>query len=369
MNGKIKVDGSWRNISSAFVKIDGVWKKAKDIYTKTNNEWKLSKEPAPNGRKWTKSNIDKSSFSYKIVYGNGMYVVPKSSGGGFLISSDGKTWSENNVTGNFSGLCYGNGVWVATRPSYGLYYSTDGVSWVQSNITSKSYSGVYYANNLWIMGGNYNNKTGIYYSTDGKTWTRSNITNDGIGCVYCKRNTSKWILGGWSTGIYYSNDGKSWSKSNITEGCYVTATKGSNHYIIASNTGNDTSTKGILYSYDGSSWNQTNIKEAKARFSNANYDGGILLIGQDTGSNPGGTSMYKSITGSYWNPCDGIANTKIYSLNCNNGIFIAGTGKGVYYSENGETWTLSDLSKGSKVSYGDKIWVANCSDGIYYSEG
>ena len=75
------------------------------------------------------------------------------------------------------------------------------------------------------------------------------------------RSTGKWILGGWSTGIYYSNDGKSWSKSNITEGCYVTATRGS-HYIIASNTGNDTSTKGILYSYDGSSWNQTNIKES-----------------------------------------------------------------------------------------------------------
>lgn len=42
MKGKVKIDGTWRNISSAFVKVNGVWKSAKKTLVKVDGVFKES---------------------------------------------------------------------------------------------------------------------------------------------------------------------------------------------------------------------------------------------------------------------------------------------------------------------------------------
>ena len=93
-----------------------------------------------------------------------------------------------------------NGIWVAGSNSTGLYYSTDGKTWTQSNITSGRFTTVYNANGIWVAGGS---NTGLYYSTDGKTWTQSNITSGRFLTVYNANGI--WVAGGDSDiGLYYS---------------------------------------------------------------------------------------------------------------------------------------------------------------------
>ena len=97
-----------------------------------------------------------------------------------------------------------NGIWVAGSSGNGLYYSTDGKTWTQSNITSISIGSagynedLYYSNGIWVAGSN----TGLYYSTDGKTWTQSNITSTNMFCVYNANGI--WVAGSDGGGLYCS---------------------------------------------------------------------------------------------------------------------------------------------------------------------
>ena len=53
-----------------------------------------------------------------------------------------------------------------------------------------------------------------------------------------------------------------------------------------------------------------------------------------------------------------------------NGDYSGNTGNGIYYSEDGKTWTQSNMKEGSfpgGARYGNGIWVA-CGKNTYYSE-
>jgi hypothetical protein len=54
--------------------------------------------------------------------------------GGF---PNGTEWTQSNITNEaFISIYNANGIWVASSYNYyGLYYSTDGKNWTQSNIT------------------------------------------------------------------------------------------------------------------------------------------------------------------------------------------------------------------------------------------
>ena len=136
-----------------------------------------------------------------------------------LLDSVGKTWTQSNGTiaeadDEFNSVYYGNNTWVAASIN-GLYYSTDGKSWTQSNITSVRFNSVYYGNNIWVAGGYY---YGLYYSTDGKTWTQSNVTSGYFSSVYSVYYGNGLWVSGSNNGLYYSIDGKNWTLSNVTSG-------------------------------------------------------------------------------------------------------------------------------------------------------
>ena len=128
------------------------------------------KPSAPNGTRWTQSNITSGSFSC-VYNADGWWVAGGSSNNpGLYYSTDGKTWTRSNITsGSFNCVRKANGTWVAGSTNNGLYYSTtDGLTWQQTNVTSGTFACICYANGTWVACSTNN---GLYYSSDGRTWT------------------------------------------------------------------------------------------------------------------------------------------------------------------------------------------------------
>lgn len=153
-----------------------------------------------------------------------------------------------------------NGVWVLCSADSGLYYSIDGKTWLASNIKSGGFRRAFYANGIWVATGTVDN--GIYYSLNGQTWSTGNIKS---GDFYCVHNANGlWVVGGRNTGLYYSTDGKSWSPAICNyEFVQVNGIFGSSGIYIAAAIGGDrTGNKtGASYSIDGKTWYMIPLKD------------------------------------------------------------------------------------------------------------
>ena len=122
-----------------------------------------------------------------------------------IYSTDGKNWTESNITGIFGSAYYANGIFVICSLSdymvWGIYYSTDGMTWTQSNITVgkfKNTHSIHNDNGIWVAA---SIDDGIYYSIDGKTWTQSNIETGQFNNVYNANGI--WVATS-NNGLYYS---------------------------------------------------------------------------------------------------------------------------------------------------------------------
>ena len=158
----------------------------------------------PNGTEWTLGEAPEFGYN-KVTYGDGLWVAGSHTENkhGLWYSSDGKTWTQSNITSNaYSVIVRANGLWVSTNSSYnpGLLYSSDGKTWTQSNETSGRFNSVANANGIWVAGG-YN--IGLLYSFDGKTWTQSNVTSGVFNSV--ANANGIWVAAKQKTGgLYYS---------------------------------------------------------------------------------------------------------------------------------------------------------------------
>ena len=81
--------------------------------------------------------------------------------------------------------------------------------------------------------------------------------------------------------------------------------------------------------------------------------------------------IFSHLLGRFWTRSNitGNFNTATYA----NGIWVAGSGnRGLYYSQDGITWTQSNLTSGifNTATYANGIWVASSgsSRGLYYSD-
>lgn len=129
---------------------------------------------------------------------------------------------------------------------------------------------------------------GAYYSTDGKTWVQSNLTPNSMKIHYYN---GVWVAGDGSqqTGLYFSTDGKSWSPAICNyEFVQVNGIFGSSGIYIAAAIGGDrTGNKtGASYSIDGKTWYMIPLKD----------------------------------------------NAYAYAMYAANGIWVAATSSGLYYS-------------------------------------
>ena len=234
----------------------------------------------PNGMEWTQSNITSGRFGY-VYNANGIWVACCSnSNPGLYYSTDGKTWTKSNVTVNMDLAYCANGIWVAAGES--LYYSTDVKTWTRSNVTDnvRAYS-ICNANGIWIV----TLDTGAYYSTDGKTWTKSDVD---LYTVY--NSNGLWIGNVSNVGLYYSTNGKTWTKSNNAPSAIDQFYNANGIWVGCSYSGGF----GLYYSTDGKTWTQSNVTNVSC-WSNPYYANGIWVAVTNKG-------LYYSVS---WEEGDG----------------------------------------------------------------
>lgn len=115
---------------------------------------------------------------------------------------------------------------------------------------------------------------------------------------------------------------------------------------------------------DVKTWAQSNI--TSGTFYSVYYGNGIWVAGSSDG-------LYYSTDGMTWTQSN-VTGVEFYSVYCGNSIWVAGSnGSGLYYSEDGRTWVQSNTTNGSFYSlyYNNGLWVA-CNylsnTGLWYSD-
>ena len=326
------------------------------------------------------SNVDATTNVYDITFGNGLYVAATKIG--IYYSTDGRTWTQSNVTCLTKQIVYNGSIFVAVTSSYGAYYSTDGRTWTQSN--SPSYlRHVIYRNNIWVLAisNNAGATSGIYYSLNGMTWSASNAPldtvmpieyNDGLFIAYCGSRPTDF-------GIQYSTDGKTWTQSNITNLAIVyMAYNGEVYIATAQDYQNGAYVYHDLYSADGKTWSI--IASGAGGLGSPSSDGNGLFVASRSGirySTDGKIWTLSNITIGYIRTF--YDNTIAYTQKCllyKDGLWVACFGgnleqPGLYYSEDGKTWNFCLSGEFNLIRNVNGIWFASANStdnsGIYYS--
>lgn len=227
---------------------------------------------------------------------------------------------------------------------------------------------IYFENGIWVAKGD--DGAGIYYSEDLRTWTPSNITSS-IDNLYGFMG-GKWIAedsSGWLT----SEDGKVWNSIPTSFSGSTNKLAYGNGIWVLSNY------KYLYYSEDFANW--TNCL-SEPRIEDIEYANGIWVAGAYN-TQYSGIGLWYSEDGKTWTK----ATLDKTDIGCEvllyaNGLWIAGMTKsfwgGAYYSKDGKTWAAGSGLAGypKQIVFGNGMYVALTDNsgsnytngGIYYSE-
>ena len=277
----------------------------------------LDTQESIDGITWT-SNLAIPKLTCNPVYERGIWVVGSSDG--IYYSKDFETWTLSNVTGSISTINYADGMWHAAvnNNTFGLYYSTDGMVWEQSSTAGicksvRKEGGIWVASDINTSGSQYS--PGAAYSLDGINWTQSNLSR--TNCSELTYANGLWVLP-TDDGLYYSNDGKVWTLSNITDGMEYSKVINANGIWLAA-----TDIK-LYFSNDGKEWTVNENNSMSGR--KIAYSNGIWLRG-DVSTN----GIFYSTDSIIWKYDDSIT-ANVYAFVNANGIWVAATDNGLYYS-------------------------------------
>lgn len=168
-----------------------------------------------------------------------------------------------------------------------------------------------------------------------------------------------WVVADRSNGMYYSEDGLNWTQSNITTTMYHV--EFGNGVFVATTEGN----AGLWYSEDGKTWIQSNVTSGS--FMYPFYNGELWVCG--TKSSGGALGTYYSTDGKTWTKCTSDADFYTRIAYYADGLWVAGTTTGLWYSEDGIQWHQSNVTSvtGRSIVFADNLWVAATTSGLYYS--
>ena len=117
----------------------------------------------------TEVNPNTPSAYWKIIAGNGVFLIYGNNRTDYYTSTDGKNWTQRTAPNGWSHQCFVHDRFMMTTDGWGWHYSFDGVSWQDiSNPPNKNLSTIVYFKGKW-WGVEY---FGDYYSsTDLQSWT------------------------------------------------------------------------------------------------------------------------------------------------------------------------------------------------------
>ena len=276
---------------------------------------------------------------------------------------NGTSWETDYRQGGVFIKCmhYANNLFVAGDENYGLYYSEDGKSWSQSNITSGNITYLTFEHLTWFAYDSSNNV--ILYSTDGKNWQSIyDVETYDIYKIIYRRNI---YVAGTYNGVYYSSDGITWTKANIYNTCSQYLEYVGGLFVVG---GND----GIYHSVDGINWEQG--KNSEVSYITYEPESDLIVVGFYDGYiythqyDPDGNLMYNWS----WDDIGQISSSRIDSIHYANGMWVASTSDGIYYSTDMNYWSQSNITytRFDIIDNIDGLWIAYSqydSNGIYYS--
>ncbi len=177
-------------------------------------------QTSTDGESWTGFNQGPARLQ-SIAYGDGKFVGTVSSPvGAVLISSDGRTWTEQD-TGTrqeLESVIHANGRFWAVGEAGTITTSEDGIAWSPSFAANDTdYYGITTHGNLVIAAGD--NGT-ILTSTDGQEWTRrSTPSGRNLHAVHAANGLV--VAGGRGGRIMTSPDGVTWTTRNSGTTNYI----------------------------------------------------------------------------------------------------------------------------------------------------
>lgn len=298
------------------------------------------------GKTWQLSNLANltSLNDPTIIYAKEydiFAILLSATGHGVYISQDGgKTWTLQMGYSNVNTLAYSNGIFVgcsSNTTSGGITYSPDGVYWsLNANFSSKAITNLKCVNNRWffVCDGN------TYTSADGYNWTALTGTVSGSKLTNIIYYQGVWLASaiGSSTAVFYSNDGVTWNAcafnwNNAQYGNSIQALSRIGNTYVAS------TYNGMYYSTDrGKTWNASNITAGNHKLQL--FAGKLLALG-DNGPRSG-KGVYTSADGKTWTqattfPNASNTNGKVFIKNGK--ILVTGSDSALYVSSNGNSWT------------------------------
>jgi hypothetical protein len=357
---------------------------------------------------WTGSNVSDVSFD-----GTKFICLPNFGTGGknIAVSTDGKNWSNTNITGSIlnntqsritsipnlysppsappgspvvaSILTCGNGSTVGNQ----VFYSIDGFNWAKTTSFSNIYTiflgKPYYDGQFWWMGFDNSNtvQQKVVYSSDGINWTSSNLTGLFFGAsnqafqFVAVGGTSNFNLNLISTVTQFQN---SFITSTIQVGTLGSGAILSPTYIrgasissmiVAVGGGYDNS---IQYSIDGGfNWTSANANFVYGGYG-IGYNGSSWIATGETASSDRSASVLTSVDGINWNQ---TINGRLYFGTIHSGgvaansqqFVIAASSQGfspigsIITSADGFTWSnniTGGFLYGNSVAWNGSYWLA-----------
>lgn len=368
-----------------------------NIWSSTDGiNWYLKKEGTPfsNGY-WDRA--------FVFMYENGLYVAHFGYSALMFTSTDLITWSAVDAGLNGEGFeswtgGYYNGKYYITQ-SYRnkISVSTDGTTWTIENLIGDTYrwmgfvntnsGAAFYGNWSSIKYTNDSTTNGVFLPTRSVPIAFPENPNAAIGKI--EIFSDKYIAFPQSDNfISYSTDLIAWQKisqtGNLLMDSYNPRTAHNNQDMIISVSSYKQDGR-YMYSTDGLTWQNNNAPWGSNEITGAAYGNGKFIVLSavfkgGTGPTGGGPALpsraYLSTDGLNWNTTIDmpIGQYTYYMLNYNNGVFAALSRKQFTYaySTDGITWggsqgaNLLPIGNYREAVYGNGKWVATTSyDGSY----
>ncbi|RXT04581.1 immunoglobulin-like domain-containing protein [Ammoniphilus sp. CFH 90114] len=301
------------------------------------------------GKNWTETNVT-TRFNTIIETSNGYMALASNNTQPIFTSLDGLNWTQSTSftfpSSYFTSLTEGNGKYIITADKGRVWYSSNGTDWdlaPGSEIPPTELKSIAWGNGMYVLTA-YGR---ILTSPNGVNWT---LKTSGVPQAYSSAvswNGDQFIIA-WNDGtIMTSPNGTDWTTHTNTgiSGWISGFIKGDGTYIITTNNAT------IYTSMDGIHWTpQTLPKSVKGvTWGNGMY----VLVGYGV--------IYTSPDGTAWTEQNsGVeSNQDLTSVTYGKEGFVAGGRSSVLTSADGIHWTKHNVNSSLPYSSGTVVWGFN----------
>jgi hypothetical protein len=167
---------------------------------------------SPDGRRWTRVDVNSSDAAYGIAWGHGRFAAVGAASA--LTSRNGRSWNAASLEAAraadfayFTGVAWGHGQFVAVGFGGAVQTSPDGSAWTpQASGTSSTLNRVAWAHDRFVAAGE---NGALLTSPDGVAWTpQASGTSDTLNAATWHHG--QFVVVGDNGTILTSRDGASW---------------------------------------------------------------------------------------------------------------------------------------------------------------